>query len=323
MNALVTGGAGYIGSACVQKLIEQGHRVAVFDNLSEGHQSAVHPEADFLPGCLSQPEQIRQAMQTAEPEAVIHFASSALVGESMQAPEKYFGNNVANGLNLLNACVQTQVRKIVFSSSCAVYGVPKQVPISEDTPQNPINPYGESKLIFEKILRWYHEIHGLRFIAFRYFNACGATDQFGEHHRVETHLIPNVLKVPLKQQASCKIFGTDYPTPDGTCVRDYVHVKDLAAAHVTASQSDLVGCYNLGTGKGYSVREVIAACETVTGVKILAEEHDRRPGDPPALVAAPSHALAALRWRPDFTDIETIVHSAWQWHKTHPNGYPT
>ena len=321
MNALVTGGAGYIGSVCVQELIEQGHRVAVFDNLSEGHRSAVPPEADFFSGCLSQPEQIRQAMQTAEPEAVIHFASSALVGESMQAPEKYFSNNVANGLNLLGACMQTHVRKIVFSSSCAVYGIPKSVPISEDASRNPINPYGESKLIFEKILRWYHEIHGLSFIAFRYFNACGATDQFGEHHRIETHLIPNVLKVPLKQRDSCKIFGTDYPTPDGTCVRDYVHVKDLAAVHVAACQSGLVGCYNLGTGKGYSVREVIAACENVTGVKIPAEKHSRRPGDPPALVAAPSRALASLGWHPSFTDIETIIHSAWQWHKTHPHGY--
>ncbi|MCS1407947.1 MAG: UDP-glucose 4-epimerase [Verrucomicrobia subdivision 3 bacterium] len=322
MNVLVTGGAGYIGSACVQELIEQNHTVTVFDNLSEGHRAAVHPAANFVEGCLNQAEQSKDVVGRAAPEVVIHFAASALVEESMKVPGKYFGNNVANGLNLLNACVQAQVRKIVFSSTCATYGIPDRIPISEDTPQQPINPYGESKLIFEKMLRWFHEIHGLQYVAFRYFNACGATDRFGEHHRIETHLIPNVLKVALKQQTSCKIFGTDYPTTDGTCVRDYIHIKDLATAHILASQSNLNGCYNLGTGKGYSVREVIAACELLTGAKIAVEEHDRRPGDPPKLVAAPSQAINALNWHPEFIAIERIVDTAWQWHKAHPNGYP-
>lgn len=322
MNVLVTGGAGYIGSACVEELVKQGHRVAVFDNLSEGHRAAVHPDAELIVGCLSEIQAIQGAIQRVTPEVVIHFAASALVGESMKDPGKYFANNVGGGLNLLEASVRFGVRKIVFSSTCATYGIPAAIPISEETPQLPINPYGESKLMFEKVLRWYHEIHGLDYVAFRYFNACGATPRFGEHHRIETHLIPNILKVPLKQRESCSIFGTDYPTPDGTCVRDYIHISDLATAHIAACESDLVGCFNLGTGIGHSIRQVIEACEKVTGSKIPVIEDARRPGDPPKLIAAPGKVQQELGWQPCYPGIEAIVTSAWDWHCAHPNGYP-
>ena len=321
MKVLVTGGAGYIGSACVEALISQGHKVAVYDNLSEGHQAAVHPEAHFVKGCLSQPDSVNSLFTEFAPEVVIHFAASALVGESMTNPGKYFSNNVANGVRLLDSCVQHGVRKIVFSSTCATYGIPKNVPITEDTPQAPINPYGESKLMFERCLRWYNKIHGLEYVAFRYFNACGATPRFGEHHRIETHLIPNILKVALGQKASCSIFGTDYPTPDGTCIRDYIHIQDLASAHILAANSSVSGFYNLGTGSGYSVREVIQACQEVTGAEIPVVEEARRAGDPPELVAAPSAARDTFHWTPDFTDITRIVESAWNWHQANPNGY--
>ena len=239
----------------------------------------------------------------------------------MERPGRYFENNVANGLNLLEACVRSGVRKIVFSSTCSVYGIPDQLPITESAPLNPINPYGESKLLFERILRWYREVHGLHFVSFRYFNACGATDRYGEDHQPETHLIPNLLKVVLGQSDRCEIYGTDYPTLDGTCVRDYIHVKDLASSHVLAGLSDLEGVHNLGTGKGHSVLEILAACETVTGTKIASRKRPRRPGDPPELVAAPSAALADRNWQPTFTNIERIVETAWLWHKNHPKGY--
>ncbi len=321
MKVLVTGGAGYIGSACVEELIGQGHEVTVYDNLSEGHRAAVHPQARLVEACLSSSENIHSVVSDFSPEVVIHFAASALVGESMTNPGKYFGNNFGNGMNLLNACVTGKVRKIVFSSTCATYGVPSKMPIDETCSQKPINPYGESKLMFEKALRWYHEIHGLEFVAFRYFNACGATPQFGEHHRIETHLIPNILKVALGQKDSCSIFGTDYPTPDGTCIRDYTHILDLAKAHITAAASNVSGYFNLGTGTGCSVREVISACEKVTGKEIKVIEEPRREGDPPELVACPKQTQDVFDWQPDFIDIEGIVKSAWDWHLRHPNGY--
>src|ERR1700740_3517154 len=234
MNVFVTGGAGYIGSVCVEELLNAGHQVTVYDNLTEGHRSAVDPRAQFILGKPEEKDDIRNAVKSTAPEAILHFAANALVGESMANPGKYFHNNVCNGLRLLEATVRAGVKKFVFSSTCATYGPPDRVPMTEDLPQRPINPYGESKLMFEKMLEWYRQIHGLEFVAFRYFNAAGASAKFGEHHRIETHLIPNVLKVPLGQSAECKIYGTDYPTPDGTCIRDYIHIVDLATAHILA-----------------------------------------------------------------------------------------
>jgi UDP-glucose 4-epimerase len=239
----------------------------------------------------------------------------------MTDPSKYFRNNVANGVNLLDAAVAAGVRKFVFSSTCATYGPPDRVPMTEDLPQRPINPYGESKLMFEKMLTWYQRIHGLEFVAFRYFNAAGATARFGEHHRLETHLIPNVLKVALGQAPHCEIYGTDYPTPDGTCIRDYIHISDLADAHIRALRPGAGGFYNLGNGSGYSVREVVRMCETVSDKRIPALEKPRRPGDPPRLVASAEKARIDLGWEPKFPGLREIVASAWAWHRTHPAGY--
>lgn len=321
MNVLVTGGAGYIGSICVEELINAGHAVTVLDNLCEGHRSAIDSRAKFVEGDLGERELVTRVIREAGAEAIIHFAAHALVGESMQNPGKYFRNNVAGGLELLDAARANGVKKFVFSSTCATYGPPDRVPMTEDLPQRPINPYGESKLMFEKILKWYHEIHGLEFVAFRYFNAAGASEKFGEHHRIETHLIPNVLKVPLGQAQQCEIFGTDYETPDGTCIRDYIHIVDLAQAHMLAMQPGKQGFYNLGNGEGYSVREVIQMCEKVSGKKIKAVEKPRRPGDPAKLVASAERAMKELGWKPKYPKLEDIVSSAWAWHKAHPNGY--
>ncbi len=321
MNVFVTGGAGYIGSACVEELLNAGHAVTVFDNLTEGHRPAVDTRAVFIQGCLSDRELVLQSVQYARAEAVIHFAASAQVGESMANPAKYFRNNVANGLNLLEAAKENGVRKFVFSSTCATYGLPERVPMDESTPQKPVNPYGESKLLFEKMLLWFEQLHGLEFVAFRYFNAAGATGQFGEDHRIETHLIPNVLKVALGQKEQCEIFGTDYPTPDGTCIRDYIHILDLAQAHILALQPGKRGFFNLGNGEGYSVREVIDTCARVSGKAIKTVEKPRRAGDPPRLVAAAAKAKTELGWNPQYPKLEQIVASAWAWHVKHPLGY--
>jgi UDP-glucose 4-epimerase len=322
MNVFVTGGAGYIGSVCVEQLIHAGHQVTAFDNLSEGHRSAVDKRAEFVRGDLNDERGLAGALRESRPEVVLHFAASALVGESMANPGKYFHNNVANGLKLLDAAVAAGVRKFVFSSTCAVYGVPSRIPMTEDLAPHPVNPYGESKLMFEKALQWYQRIHGLEFVAFRYFNAAGASELFGEHHRFETHLIPNVLRVALGQAPHCEIFGVDYPTPDGTCVRDYIHVVDLARAHILAMEPAKHGFFNLGNGEGYSVREVIQMCEQVTGLPIRTIEQLRRHGDPPKLVASAEKAKLELGWKPDYPKLEDIVASAWRWHKQHPSGYP-
>jgi UDP-glucose 4-epimerase len=322
MNVLVTGGAGYIGSICVEELLNAGHTVTVLDNLSEGHRSAVDPRAGFVRLCLSERDRLFRAVQDCRAEAVLHFAASALVGESMTHPGKYFRNNVGHGLNLLDAAVATGLKKFVFSSTCATYGPPERVPMTEDLPQRPINPYGESKLMFERMLEWYSRIHGLEFVAFRYFNAAGATARFGEHHRTETHLIPNVLKVALGQRPHCEIFGTDYPTPDGTCLRDYIHIVDLADAHIRALEPGRHGFFNLGNGEGFSVREVIRTCERVSGRPIPTIESPRRPGDPPRLVAAADKAVRELGWKPRFPKLDDIVATAWAWHQAHPEGYP-
>ena len=322
MNVFVTGGAGYIGSICTEQLLDAGHSVTVYDNLTEGHRSAVDKRASFI---LAHPEtekDILNAVQSAKPEAIMHFAASALVPESMANPKKYFNNNVVNGPKLLDAAVECGVKKFVFSSTCATYGPPDRVPMTEDLPQRPINPYGESKLMFERILAWYQQIYGLEFIAFRYFNAAGASAAFGEHHRVETHLIPNVLKVPLGQAKQCEIYGTDYPTPDGTCIRDYIHILDLAQAHIVGLEPGRKGFYNLGNGDGYSVRQVIETCERITGQKIPTVEKPRRAGDPPKLVASAEKAIRELGWKPKLPKLDEIVRTAWDWHKKHPTGYP-
>jgi UDP-glucose 4-epimerase len=318
---LVTGGAGYIGSICVEELLNRGYEVAVFDNLSEGHAKAIDPRADFYQGDLGDRSVLRHAFEQAKPEAVMHFAANALVGESMTNPSKYFRNNVASGINLLDMAVEAGVKKFVFSSTCATFGIPDRMPLDETLPQRPINPYGESKLMFETVLRWYEKIHGLSFVALRYFNAAGASEKFGEDHRIETHLIPNVLKVALGQKDHVEIYGTDYETPDGTCIRDYIHILDLAQAHILALASPKSDFYNLGTGGGTSVREVIETCKQVTGRDIKAVEKPRRAGDPPRLIAASEKIRTALGWQPQYQNIRAIVESAWAWHLKNPNGY--
>jgi len=239
----------------------------------------------------------------------------------MTNPSKYFRNNVAGGINLLDACVAMGVKKFVFSSTCATYGVPEKMPMDESLPQRPVNPYGESKLMFEQVLKWYRQLHGLDFVAFRYFNAAGASQRFGEHHRIETHLIPNVLRVALKQKNDVDIFGTDYPTPDGTCIRDYIHIADLAQAHMLALAPGVSGFYNLGNGAGFSVREVITSCERISGTRITALEKPRRAGDPPRLVADAGNAIKTLGWKPNFPHIDQIIETAWAWHQRNPLGY--
>jgi UDP-glucose 4-epimerase len=322
MNVFVTGGAGYIGSICTEELLNAGHQVTVYDNLTEGHRSAVDARAKFI---FAKPEvdgDVLNAVKTSKPDAIMHFAANAQVGESMANPKKYFNNNVVNALRLADAAVECGVKKFVFSSTCATYGPPEKMPMTEDLPQCPINPYGESKLMFEKILEWYRKIYGLEFIAFRYFNAAGASEKFGEHHRIETHIIPNVLKVPLGQSKQCEIFGTDYATPDGTCIRDYIHIIDLAQAHMLGLEAGKTGFYNLGNGDGYSVKQVISTCEKITGTKIPWVTKPRREGDPPRLVASAEKAIRELGWKPKYPKLEDIVSTAWAWHKKNPNGYP-
>jgi UDP-glucose 4-epimerase len=321
LKVFVTGGAGYVGSVCVEELLRRGDEVVVFDNLSEGHRLSIDHRATFIQGDLLDLKSISLAIDTSEPDAVMHFAANALVAESMQNPYKYFQNNVYGGLNLLRAMIEGGVGRIVFSSTCATFGTPDRIPIDESTPQNPINPYGESKLMFEKILRWFEQIHGLTFVALRYFNVAGASEEFGEHHRVETHLIPRVLQVALGRAPHAEIYGTDFPTPDGTCIRDYIHVLDLASAHILALSTQQSDFFNLGTGGGTSVREVIDACRKITGHPIPAVEKPRREGDPPRLVASSEKAKEQLGWKPQFENIEAIVGSAWRWHAAHPGGY--
>jgi UDP-glucose 4-epimerase len=321
MKILVVGGAGYIGSICAELLLNEGHDVGILDNLSEGHRRAVDPRARFIEGDLQDRESTLSILEETRPDAVMHFAASALVGESMRDPSKYFRNNIGNGVNLLDAMVAHDVKRIIFSSTCAIFGPPDSLPIDETLPHRPINPYGESKLTFEKILHWYGQIHGLTFVSLRYFNASGASENFGEDHRMETHLIPNVLKVALGQRPHVEVFGTDYETPDGTCIRDYIHIVDLARAHILALNSPKSEFYNLGTGGGASVREVIDCCRKVTGRKIDIVEKPRRPGDPPRLIASSEKIKRELGWRPQCESLDSIVQSAWKWHQKFPRGY--
>ena len=321
MRIFVTGGAGYIGSVCTEQLLNEGHEVAIFDNLSEGHRGAVDPRARFIEGDLAHREQIEAALSSCRSDAVMHFAANALVGESMHNPSKYFRNNISNGLNLLDAMIAAGVRRMVFSSTCAIFGPPDRLPIDETASPRPISPYGESKLTFEKLLRWYDEIYGVKSVCLRYFNASGATKQFGEDHRPETHLIPAVLQVALGQRPNLEIYGTDYDTPDGTCIRDYIHIVDLAQAHILALGTTSSGFYNLGTGGGSSVREVITACRKITGRKIDTIEKPRRPGDPARLIASSEKIKDELGWRPQFQSLDAIIESAWEWHQKFPRGY--
>lgn len=318
MNILVTGGAGYIGSVVVEQLLKQQHTVTVYDNLSKGHRDAVQPEAEFVLGDVADSGMLSQTLAGGDIEAVIHMAASSLVGESVQFPEKYRQNNVVAGQVLLDAMASCGVGKIVFSSTAAVYGEPARQPIIESDRTAPTNPYGETKLEFERLLTRYADDVGLRFASLRYFNAAGATQRNGERHEPETHLIPLVLRAALGQIPHVEVFGTNYPTRDGTCVRDYIHVVDLARAHVLALDvlDERSEIYNLGCGgDGYTVREVIDTASAVTGVPIPEKLSGRRPGDPAVLVASSEKIKSELGWEPEFQDLGMIVESAWSWLK--------
>jgi UDP-glucose 4-epimerase len=321
MKILVTGGAGYIGSVTTELLLDAGHKAVVFDNLERGHRAAVDRRAAFIKGDLRDKESIAGAMKKVKPDAVMHFAAYALVPESMAKPEIYFRNNVVGGINLAEAMWAAGVKNIVFSSTCATYGQPKRVPITEAESQKPENPYGESKLMLEKCLDWHQRLHGMRAVFLRYFNACGATEKFGEDHDPETHIMPIVLQAALGKRDRVVIAGDDYKTPDGTCIRDYIHIVDLAQAHILALTSDVSGAFNLGTGTGNSVKQVIEVARKITGHPIPAKIGPRRPGDPPKLVASCDKARKVLKWKPKFTSLESIIQSAWDWHQSHPNGY--
>jgi len=323
MNIFLTGGAGYIGSAAVRKLLEAGHQVTVYDSLVTGHRAAVPADADFIQGDLANTKDLQAALATGDFEAVMHFAAFIEAGESMKNPPKFYQNNLMNSVNLIDAAVEAGVKRFVLSSTAAVYQSSDQ-PLDEESPLGPVNVYGHTKLMIEEVLGFYQEIFGLHYAALRYFNAAGALPDQGEAHQPESHLIPLVLQVPLGQREDIKIFGTDYPTPDGTCIRDYIHIADLVSAHLFALESlerEQTLVYNLGNGKGYSVREVIETAREVTGHPIPAEETPRRPGDSPRLVASSEKIRNELGWKPQIPELKDIIASAWEWHKTHPHGY--
>jgi UDP-glucose 4-epimerase len=326
-RVLVTGGAGYIGSVVVDQLLQRGHHVVVLDDLSRGHRAAVAREATFVQGGIGDRDLVAGLLERERIEAIIHLAAFALVPESVAHPQMYVTNNVNAARVLLEAAGKAAVRRFVFSSSCAVYGHPATVPITEDTPQAPVNPYGETKRDFERLLAEYAPRYGLSVVSLRYFNAAGATPERGEDHDPETHIIPNVLSAALGTRPAVDVFGTDYPTPDGSAVRDFVHVADIAEAHVAALDVSLNGngpyAVNLGTGTGHSVKQVVDAARRVTGKTISVREQPRRPGDPPVLVAAVQRAAELLRWRATHSSLEAILTSAWRWHQAHPRGYRT
>jgi UDP-glucose 4-epimerase len=325
VKILVTGGAGYIGSIVTEELINQGDSVVVFDNLYYGHRGAVHPQATFIEGDLADRAAVKALFDAHDVEAVMHFASYTLVGESMQKPFLYLGGNITNGLNLLQEAVEHGVRRFILSSSANLFDDPERMPIDEQERIVPGSPYGESKNILERILHWLDRIYGFRYAALRYFNAAGAspTGERGEDHDPETHLIPLTLQVALGQCDKITIFGDDYPTRDGTCVRDYIHVVDLAQAHILALRALDGGSrtYNLGNGQGFTVKEVVETCRAVTGHPIPAEIGARRPGDPATLIASSANIHRELGWEPKYPDLRTIIEHAWTWHRTHPNGY--
>lgn len=323
MNIFLTGGAGYIGSATAEALIKAGHSVTVYDSLVTGHRGAVPAGAEFIQASLEDSQALTQALNSKKYDAVMHFAAFIEAGESMKEPGKFFRNNFANSVQLMDAAVQAGVRKIVFSSTAAVYQSSEE-PLNEDSPIGPTNVYGHTKLMTEQVLEWYRSIFGMHYAILRYFNACGALPGRGEAHQPESHLIPRVLQIALGQAESATIFGTDYPTPDGTCIRDYIHLGDLVSAHILAlgalDKRDKM-IYNVGSGNGFSVREVIEAARKVTGHAIPVVEQPRRAGDSARLVASPAKIKKELGWEPKNTNLQDILSSAWEWHTTHPYGY--
>jgi UDP-glucose 4-epimerase len=325
VRLLVTGGAGYIGSVVTEQLITGGHSVTVIDNLEQGHREAIAPEAAFVEVDLADSQALNTIFEGQEIQAVIHLAAETRVGHSMTNPRGTFHNNVVCGFNLLDAMLKHGVFEIVFSSSAAVYGNPGKMPIEEADTTKPVNPYGESKLMFERILHWYRAAYGLRFISLRYFNVAGASQRFGEDHHPETHLVPNILKTAIGHAEQLFVFGDDYPTQDGSCIRDYIHVIDVARAHILAlkhlGENARHSIYNLGNGKGFSVFEVIKAARKITGAQIPISLRPRRQGDPAVLVADARLAKTELGWEPEFSDIEHIIRSAWRWQTQYPHGY--
>lgn len=324
MRVLVTGGAGYIGSVVTEQLVNDGHRVVVYDNLAKGHLQAVIAGAEFVEGDLLEADKLRQTLDDNRIEAVIHMAAYSLVGESCEEPSKYYRNNVVAGLVLLDAMRDCRVNRIVFSSTAATYGEPEAQPIFESAPTNPTNPYGETKLAFERAMHWWEHAHGLRYASLRYFNAAGASEKCGEDHNPESHIIPVTLQAAAGKRTHVELYGDDYPTSDGTCIRDYIHVVDLARAHILALEvlAERSGIYNLGCGgNGYSVREVIETARRVTGKEIPVRIGPRRAGDPAVLIASSNKIKSELGWQPQFQDLEVIIESAWRWMETHPDGY--
>ncbi|GAB4534995.1 MAG: UDP-glucose 4-epimerase GalE [Thermodesulfovibrionia bacterium] len=324
MNVLVTGGAGYVGSVVVEVLLREGFNVVIIDNLSEGHRKAVPDDVPLFVDDFGDRDKVKGVLSDYKIDAVVHMAGETLVSKSMTHPEDYFRVNVANGLELLEAMREAGVKRILFSSTAALFGNPEFIPITEGHPTRPINAYGRSKLMFEEMLEWYHKAHGFNYMCLRYFNAAGATVEHGEDHRVETHLIPLVLKTALGKREYIEIYGIDYDTKDGTCIRDYIHIEDLAVAHVEGlRRMDDLGPQklNLGNGDGYSVREVIETAREVTGRGIQVKEGQRRPGDPAILVASSEKAHKLLGLNPRYPSLRDIIESAWRWHSRYPNGY--
>jgi len=324
MNILVTGAAGYVGSVCAAELVKQRHHVVAYDDLRAGHRQAVVDRVHFVKGDIADTERLKRVCKQHQIEAVMHFAGDILVGESVRNPRLVYRNNVCGTLSLLEVLAELKIRRLIFSSSAAVYGEPKSVPIQEDHPTSPINPYGETKLVIERALTWYYRAYGINSAALRYFNAAGATGDLGEDHRPETHLVPRVLAAALDPDLSFEIYGDDYPTPDGTCIRDYVHVLDIAQAHILALHSLSkrgVSIYNVGHGKGYSIRAVVKAAEDIAGHRLDIRVGERRPGDPAVLVASARKLKRELKWEPRNSDLKNIIRSAWVWMRKHPKGY--
>ena len=324
MNILVTGAAGYVGSVCAAELVRQGHRVVAYDNLTAGHRQAVVEHVQFVKGDIADTEKLRRVCKKHRIEAVMHFAASALVEESIRNPLLFYRNNVSGTLSLLEVLAALKIQRLIFSSSAAVYGEPKSVPIREDHPTSPVNPYGETKLAIERALAWFHGAYGIKCASLRYFNAAGATGDLGEDHRPETHLLPRLLAAASAPQGSFEIYGDDYPTADGTCVRDFVHVLDIAQAHILALHSlSKLGSriYNVGHGKGYSIRAVVKAVEEIAGHRLDVLVGSRRAGDPAVLVASARELRRELKWEPRHSDLKNIIRSAWAWMQKFPKGY--